>query len=145
VSSVGLEARAIVRAGIGLAFPDLVLPGFPGDDQRDPAHPLHQLEYFERARLMQEHPELRPAEPDSRADAVRQVQRPAIPFSRLQQLLRDLLGQHDLSNIRGLTVDLGAIEVEVFALDDRGRKYLRGVGADRDVAVDRIHIPVARS
>jgi hypothetical protein len=140
VSAVALEARAIVRAGIGLAFPDLVLPGFPGDDQRDPVHPLHTAEYFERLRLMRERPELRPPPAPRDPDGIWQGERTPIPFSRIQHLLRDLLGQQDLRHIRGLTIDVDAVEVEVYALNEHGRPFLRG----GEAAVDRIHIPVGR-
>lgn len=57
---VAMEARSIVRAGLGLRFPDLVLPGFDGDGQQDPVHPLHQMVWLERLRLQRLFPELTP-------------------------------------------------------------------------------------
>lgn len=48
---IGLMARGMVRAGVSLAFPDLVLPGFPGDDLRDPVHPLHFHTHQEKRAL----------------------------------------------------------------------------------------------
>lgn len=70
--------------------------------------------------------------------AIRAVERPPIPFERVQQLVRDLLGDDDLTGIRGLTVHRDAVEVEVYAVDGQGRRFMRG----DDVAVDLIHIPV---
>lgn len=55
-----LEARAIVRARLGLAFPDLELPGYPGQEQLDPVHPLRQAERRERDALSPPAPPYRP-------------------------------------------------------------------------------------
>jgi hypothetical protein len=79
---------------------------------------------------------------DGREGAVRTVERPAIPFGRVQQIVRDLLGADvDLRNIRGLTVHREAVVVEVLAVNQAGRRFMIG----GEIAIDRIHFPVESS
>lgn len=65
-----------------------------------------------------------------------------IPGERVQELLRALLASgtdaDPIRDVRGLTLDRGAIEVEVFAKDADGRRFLRG----DDIAIDRLHLRV---
>lgn len=72
----------------------------------------------------------------------RPVERDPIPFSRVQDLVRALLGSDDLRQIRSLTLHNRAVEVEVYALNAEGHRYIRG---GDEVAVDRIHIPISRT
>lgn len=105
-------------------------------------HLLDEVRQIVRDGVQAAHPWLRyPPSPADAEPAVRQVPRPPIPFARVQQLLRDLLGQQDLRHIRGLTIDRGAVEVEVLALNEHGRPFVRG---HDEIAIDRICIPVSR-
>lgn len=105
-------------------------------------HLMAEVQLIVRRGVLGAHPWLRYPPTAAPADepAIRQIRRPSIPFARVQQLVRDLLGQQDLQQIRGVTIDLDAIEVEVFALNEHGRLFLRG--ADGEIAIDRICIPV---
>ena len=106
---------------------------------------LDEVRQTVRDGVLAAHPWLRYPLPERRAAAVEQVQRPPIPFRRVQQLVRDLLGQDDLSNVRSLEIGFGAIRAEVCALDAAGRKYgVRMPDGDMELAVDVIHIPVSR-
>lgn len=92
-----------------------------------------------------EHHDHLPGEPmEQEGGPVRQVLRQPIPFSRVQQLVRDLLGTDDLTDIRGVHVHHQAVEVELYARGHAGARYLTSYDQDvpEPVAVDRIHIPV---
>jgi hypothetical protein len=62
----------------------------------------------------------------------------AIPFAAVRRLVAGLLGWDALNETRGLSLHRGAVEAEVFAVDQNGRRFMAG----DDIAVDRIHIPI---
>ena len=61
-----------------------------------------------------------------------------LPLATVQRLIAGLLGWDALDDLRGFSVDRGAVIAEVYARDQEGRRFLVG----DEIAVDRIHIPV---
>jgi hypothetical protein len=61
-----------------------------------------------------------------------------IPLTRVQELVKSLLGIDDLSRVRSLDVHTDSVIAEVYAVDVTGSYYLR----DGEVAVDSINIRV---
>jgi hypothetical protein len=76
---------------------------------------------------------------DPKQPALRQVERAPIPRHRVLRLVQELLEVQDLTDVASLALHARAVEAEVYARDAQGRRFLVG----DEVAVDRIHIPIA--
>jgi hypothetical protein len=62
----------------------------------------------------------------------------AVPLVAVQRLIAGLLGWDALNEMRGLSLHRGAVEAEVYAVDQNGHRFTVG----DEIAVDRIHIPI---
>lgn len=77
---------------------------------------------------------------ETTASSVDIVELQPIPGSRVRQFVAALLGDEGaLDNLRALTLHPGAIEAEVYALDESGHRFDRGGG---EIAVDTIHLRI---
>ncbi len=67
------------------------------------------------------------------------VTRPAIPAVRMRELVGALLPEVELTDVRSIEIDRGAITIEIYPRRaDDGKRFRRGDG----VAVDRVTFPI---
>lgn len=62
----------------------------------------------------------------------------SVTIGRVREAIAMLFGVDALDNMRAFTLHRGGVEVELYAKDDRGRRF----AVDDEIAIDRVHVKV---